>query len=96
MLSPFEKLLQFCMSLLAFSDFVKKDGWCHESTEACDNQDLVTGIDTSLAVITSLLAWFAFFPTIYTVSKIVVPYGANLPERVRLHLPLPQTKSRAF
>ena len=96
MLSPFEKLLQFCMSLLTFRSFVKRDGWCHESTEACDSQDSVPGIDTSLAVTASLLAWFALFPAIYTISKTVVPHGARLPERVRLHLPPSPTKSLAL
>ena len=81
-LNPLVKFLQFLMSVLTFSNFVKKYGIMHESTEACDNAIAgAPGIDTALAFFTSLLAWWMLFPAIYTLAKVVTPDGAGIPER---------------
>ena len=85
-LNPLVKMLQFLMSVLTFSNFLKKYGIMHESTEACDNAIAgAPGIDSTLAIFTSLLAWWMLFPAIYTMAKVVTPDGAAIPEKFMPH-----------
>ena len=85
-LSPLTKLLQFCLSLLTFGVFVEKNYAAHQSTTACDDAGKeygVPGIDSIIANVSSTVAWLYLFPTIYTLSRILVPSGSNLPSKFR-------------
>jgi hypothetical protein len=74
--NPLIKILQFTMSILQFGVFVE-DGGRHATTDSCNDPDSVgyEGLDEALATISTLLAYFILFPTIYTVSKVVLPHG---------------------
>ena len=74
--NPLIKILQFTMSVLQFGVFVEDDGR-HATTDSCNDPESVgyEGLDEALATISTLLAYFILFPTIYTISKVVVPHG---------------------
>lgn len=79
--NPLVKILQFAMSTLQFSNFVKKDYIMHNYTDACDRIAGLAGLDSSLAGITSLCAWYVVAPALYTLSKVVVPHGDKVPHK---------------
>jgi EF-hand domain pair len=79
-LNPLLKFLQFVMSVLVFGNFVADNG-AHLSSEACDKIAGVLGIDTSLALTTSVMAWYLLLPAIYMLSKVLVPADDQVPEK---------------
>ena len=80
-LNPLIMTLQFLMSMLKFSVFIEQYGLMHASTAFCDLIPAVPMMDTVIATLTSILAWWLLFPAIYTLSKVLVPYGSYLPDR---------------
>ncbi len=74
-----EKVLQVFMSLLNFQTFTTKDGIFHDSTEACNQIEGMEGYDKSLALFSSVFMWIAFFPLVYTMSRVAVPHGEGVP-----------------
>ena len=81
--NPLVKILQFAMSTLNFSSFVRYSYIMHRWTAPCDEIEGMEGMDSTLAIITSLLAWYVLFPAVYTLAKVVVPCGDNVPARYK-------------
>ena len=79
--NPLVKVLQYAMSVLNFSVFTSRYGILHDSTEACNVIAGVPNIDTALASISSALALWMLVPAIYTMARVVTPFGAELPEK---------------
>ena len=74
---PILKLLQLSAGTLQVLEFSKYYGIGHESTPACDKIAGVEGIDTSLAVITSIMMWYSLAPLLFMMASILVPTGAK-------------------
>ena len=86
-MSPLVKLLQFLMSLTHARRFLDQPvevlgvalHILHESTPTCDENYLIpfvgVGVDAMIAFSASTVFAFLIMPVIYTVSKVVVPFG---------------------
>ena len=80
------KALQFIMSVIYFTEFVKKDYAAHEHSDHCDKIAPLYLVDSILAKIASIMAWYLLFPAIYCLSKVLVPHGENLPKEISNHM----------
>ena len=86
-MSPLVKLLQFLMSLTHARRFFEHQvealgvalDILHESTPTCDENYIIpfigVGVDSMIAYSASAVFVFLIVPVIYTVSKVVVPFG---------------------
>jgi hypothetical protein len=66
-------LMQFVVSFVNLSDFVRANGYMHEYDASCNAVKGFEDFDKYLALIASVFAWIIFFPALYEVSNILIP-----------------------
>jgi hypothetical protein len=63
--------MQYILTLISISVFVQG----HASSPACDSIGGMANIDTTLAVLTTLIFWCMVLPVIYITAFLVIPYS---------------------
>jgi hypothetical protein len=64
--------LQYAVSFISIGEFFQHNGR-HASTPACDNISGVPGIDTALAIVSTVMAYLLIPAVMYNTSKLLVP-----------------------
>jgi Tyrosine-protein kinase ephrin type A/B receptor-like len=72
-LNPLQSILRYVMTFILIVPFFAKYGVMHNATASCDVIPGVPAIDTVLAVLSSIVMWLLLVPSLYMISKLLIP-----------------------